>query len=164
MEVSMAKVFIFVEEQGVEGLRELELAPTLTADEFRQALIAAGATIDAETGVFVDESEEIGAHAEPVELKAGSRIHVSRCKRIIVTAHFQDKTAEKKFPPGTLVGRVKAWAVHEFKLQPKDAAEHVLQICKSTVRPASDTPLQRLTDHHSCAVCFDLVPEKRVEG
>ena len=39
---------------------------------------------------------------------------------------------------------MKAWAAHTFKLSPKDAAEHVLQICKSTKRPAADTPLHEL--------------------
>ena len=59
---------------------------------------------------------------------------------------------------------MKEWAARTFKMDPKDAAEHVLQICKSTERPASNTPLQQLVQGHTCAVCFDLVPEKRVEG
>ena len=51
-----------------------------------------------------------------------------------------------------------------IKLNPKDAAEHVLQLCNSTKRPPSDTRLNELVQRHECAVCFDLVPEKRVEG
>jgi hypothetical protein len=49
-------------------------------------------------------------------------------------------------------------------LSPKDAAEHVLQLCNSTERPPSDTPLHQLVQGHACELCFDLVPEKRVEG
>ena len=42
--------------------------------------------------------------------------------------------------------------------------EEVLQICKSTKRPAADTPLHELVERRACSLCFDLVPEKRVEG
>ena len=42
--------------------------------------------------------------------------------------------------------------------------EHVLQICNSKERPSSDTPLAALAHGCGCNVCFDLVPEKRVEG
>jgi hypothetical protein len=49
-------------------------------------------------------------------------------------------------------------------MDPKDAAEHVLQLCNSTDRPPSDTPLHQLVHGPHCALCFDLVPEKRVEG
>jgi hypothetical protein len=59
---------------------------------------------------------------------------------------------------------VKAWAAQTFKLSAKDAAEHVLQLCNSTDRPPSDTPLHQLVHGHGCELCFDLVPEKRVEG
>jgi hypothetical protein len=58
---------------------------------------------------------------------------------------------------------VKAWAVREFHLDHKDAAEHVLQLCESAERPSGDTPLHTLL-HGGCALCFNLVPEKRVEG
>jgi hypothetical protein len=54
--------------------------------------------------------------------------------------------------------------VHKFGLNPKDAAEHVLQLCGSTKRPVTDTPLNELLAKHECALCFDLIPEKRVEG
>ena len=107
-----------------------------------------------------------GERHEPVHgLKHGSRVHVTRCHRIKTTVHFLDKTAEHEFPPGARVRAVKEWAVHTFKLSPKDAAEHVLQLCNSTERPPSDTPLAPTRRMATAAtLCFDLVPEKRVEG
>jgi hypothetical protein len=77
--------------------------------------------------------------------------------------HFLDKTEEYELPPGTRVRAVKAQAVHAFHITPQDAADHILQLCGSTERPTTDTPLHELTKG-GCAVCFDLVPEKRVEG
>ena len=163
----MSKPIIFIQVHGRPGIAEAELAEAATLGELQDALKAAGVVLDAETFIFIDESDrnEEGTRDRRVEgIKHGCRVHVSRCKRIKTTVHFLDQTTEREFAPGARVRRVKEWAVHTFHLTPKDAAEHVLQICNSTKRPASDTPLHELVENHKCAVCFDLVPEKRVEG
>ena len=123
--------------------------------------------VSAELFVFIDEAEEpIGREGNrPVPgIKHGSRVHIAHCRRIKTTVNFVERTVQRDFSPGARVRRVKAWAVEEFKLNQKDGAEHVLQICNSTERPASDTPLHALVQRPDCALCFDLVPEKRVEG
>jgi hypothetical protein len=163
----MSKPIIFIQVHGRPGILEAELSETATLGELHDALAAAGIEIDAETFIFVDEAEhhQHGDRRDRVEgLKHGSRVHVGRCKRIKTTVHFLDKTADHEFAPGARVRAVKEWAARTFKMNPKDAAEHVLQICKSTERPSSDTPLHQLVHDHGCAVCFDFVPEKRVEG
>lgn len=163
----MSKIILFVQVQGRPGVLELELADGATVGELHAALAAGGISVDAETFVYIDESEGHLCH-DPHErlpcLKHGTRVHVCHCRRIACTVNYLDKTAERSFPPGTRVRAVKAWAVHEFRLNPKDAAEHVLQVCNSSDRPANDTPLQQLVSGRRCEVCFDLVPEKRVEG
>jgi hypothetical protein len=163
----MSKPIIFIQVHGRPGILEAELSETATLGELHDALASHGVEIDAETFIFIDEGEnhQHGDRQHPVHgVKHGSRIHVSRCKRIKTAVHFLDKTAEHEFAPGVRVRAVKEWAVHTFKMNPKDAAEHVLQICNSTKRPPSDTPLHELVDGHGCALCFDFVPEKRVEG
>lgn len=163
----MSAIAIFVQVHGKPDLKEIELAETATRAELHALLEKLGIKIDAETFVFLDEAE-VHDHGEAHErlpgLKHGCRIHVSRCKQIETTVHFLDQTATHRFAPGTRVRVVKAWAAHHFRVNPKDAAEHVLQLCKSTERPSSDTPLHQLVHGHGCAVCFDFVPEKRVEG
>ena len=163
----MSKLTVFVQAHGRPDILEAELAAEATLGELHDVLAAAGITVDTETFIFIDEAEEHvkGERHEPVHgLKHGCRIHVGRCHRIAVTVHFLEKTEENKFPPGARVRAVKAWAVHKFEMSPKDAAEHVLQICKSTARPSSDTPLHQIVHGHDCTICFDLVPEKRIEG
>jgi hypothetical protein len=163
----MPKLIIFIQVHGRAGIFEGELSEAATLGELHDVLTALGVHVDAETFIFVDEAEHPhhGERHHPIPgIKHGCRIHVGRCKRIKTTVHFLEKSAEQEFPPGARVRAVKEWAVRTFKLSPTDAAEHVLQLCNSTKRPASDTPLQELLDGHSCAVCFDLVPEKRVEG
>jgi hypothetical protein len=175
----MSKIVVFIQVHGQPGVVEGELSGTSTVGELHAALAAAGVKLDAETFIFIDESKEHvgGEHHVPIPgLKHGCRIHVSRCQEIKTAVHYLDKTAEHPFPPGARVRAVKDWAVRKFELNPKDAAEHVLQLCGSTDRPSTDTPLHQLVsgqrhhgdhengDRHGCALCFDLVPDKRVEG
>ncbi|QOJ14013.1 MAG: hypothetical protein HRU75_04900 [Planctomycetia bacterium] len=163
----MSKTIAFVQVHGQTGILETEIPETPTVAELQDALKALGISVDAETLIFIDEAEDHipQDRAERVRtLKRGCRLHVSRCRRIKTTVNFMQKTAEREFPPGARVKTVKEWAVRKFEMDPKDAAEHVLQLCGSTERPASDTPLVQLVRGHHCAVCFDLVPEKRVEG
>lgn len=158
---------IFIQEHGRPGITEVALKEAATIGDLHDVLVAAGLSVDGETFIFIDEAEE-HIHSErhhPLpNIKQGCRIHVSRCKRIMATVHFLDKTEDHEFPPGARVRAVKAQAVQNLHMTPKDAAEHVLQLCGSTERPASDTPLHQLVEGHGCAICFDLVPEKRVEG
>jgi hypothetical protein len=163
----MSELILFVQVHGQPGIAEMAISAMATADEIHRALEAAGIEIDDEIAVFIDESDEPlpRDHKGQIEgLKTGARIHVTRCKKVKVTVHFQHKTIERAFSPGSRVRAVKHWAVHELKINPIDAGEHVLQLCNSTKQPPTDTPLAELTDGHACAVCFDLVPEKRVEG
>lgn len=163
----MSKVGIFIQVHGEPGLRETDVPEAATLGELHDALASLGIKIDAETSVFIDEADQPvqgERHQRVPSLKRGCRVHISRCKRIATAVHYLDKTADHAFPPGARVRAVKAWAAEKFKLSPKDAAEHVLQLCKSTDRPSSDTPLHQLVHGHDCALCFDLVPEKRIEG
>lgn len=163
----MAKLIVFIHTHDRPGILEAELTEAATIGELYAVFAALGIKIDAETFVFVDESEhhQSSDHHRPVGgLKHGSRIHVCRCKRIKTSVHYLDKTETHEFTPGARVKAVKERAVLTFKLNPKDAAEHVLQICGSPNRPSTDTRLSELLKPHECALCFDLVPEKRVEG
>lgn len=163
----MSQVTLFVQVQGDPTLVEVTVAANVTDAELHSALSRAGVHLTPDVQLFIDESDDFvpAASDRPVPgLKHGARVHVSRCRRIKTTVNFLDKTAERAFPPGTRIRSVKTWAAREFHLDHKDAAEHALQICGSAVRPATDTPLHALVRGHECAVCFDLVPEKRVEG
>lgn len=119
---------------------------------------------DIELGLFPTTGDTRYCPSCPCYFKHGSRIHLARCRRIKTTIHFMAQTIEREFAPGARVRAVKAWAAHELKISPTDAAEHVLQLCGSTDRPPGDTPLHELARGHHCEVCFDFVPEKRVEG
>lgn len=163
----MSQISVFVQADGESRLAELLVNASVTEAELLAALGAAGTQLDADVAVFIDEDENPleGRRDRPVRgLKHGCRVHITRCRRIKTVVNYLERSATRDFPPGARVRAVKAWAVREFELERKDAAEHVLQLCGSTTRPSSDTPLHQLVRGCECGLCFDLVPEQRVEG
>lgn len=163
----MSQATLFVQTQGDSRIIEIIVPENVTQAELSNALLTAGVPISPELFVFIDEAEEhIDRESDSTVsgIRHGGRVHVTHCQRIGVTVNYLNNTIERKFPPGARVRSVKRWAVREFHIDHKDAAEHVLQICNSNERPTSDTPLHALIRGHDYVVCFDLVPEKRVEG
>ncbi len=93
------------------------------------------------------------------------RIHVSRCKKVEVEVRFNGQRATRSFLPGATIARVHHWAARRaFEMSACDAAEHVLQLHGSDTQPDRDVHIGSLTSCSECAVSFDLVPRKRVEG
>jgi len=163
----MSTLSLFVQEHGQPSIREIIVEEVISARGFHAALITAGIVLTDDTLVFLDEVDiPLDRHGdEPVgNLHHGHRVHVTRCRHLEVTVNYLERQARGKFGPSRRIRAVKAWAVGEFCLDHKDVAEHVLQVCNSTERPASDTPLHTLLRGPHCQLCFDLVPEKRVEG
>ena len=162
----MSKTIIFIQAEGKPGITEAGITIPATVRDLHEVFKMHG--IDFEGfDVFIDEAEAPVPHdakAMVEGLKHGSRVHLTRCKKIKVTVHYMDRTIKRAFAPGNRVRTVKQWAVREFKFNPTDAGEHVLQLCNSTTQPPTDTALAELVSGHSCDICFDLVPEKRVEG
>jgi hypothetical protein len=163
----MSKTIIFIQAEGKPGVTEAEIMIPATVRDLHEAFKTHGIDFDKEFEAFVDESDSLVPHdakATVEDLKHGSRVHVTRCKKIKVTVHYMHRTIDRTFAPGTRVRTVKQWAVRELKLNPTDAGEHVLQLCNTTTQPPTDAALAELVNGQSCDVCFDLVPEKRIEG
>ena len=93
------------------------------------------------------------------------RIHVTKCRHVEVSVRFNGEPVKRRFAPGATVGRVHHWAARRaFHLAPRDAAEHVLEVVGTHKRPDRDVHIGSLTGGSACAVEFELVPRKRVEG
>jgi hypothetical protein len=163
----MTKLAVFIQVQGKPGIAEAEIPLPTKVDDLHEALKALGIEIDDVSEIFIDEAEEAESKDRKsliAGLKQGTRVHVTRCKKITVTVHFLDKTVDRRFAPGKRVRGVKKWAVEHFGINPTDAGEHIMQLCNTTTQPPTDTPLAEIANGHECLICFDLVPEKRVEG
>ncbi|CAI9418934.1 hypothetical protein ANOBCDAF_04421 [Pleomorphomonas sp. T1.2MG-36] len=163
----MTKANIFVQVQGKLGISDLEITTPITVGGLHDALKELGIDVSDDMEIFIDEADEAETknRMAPIkELKHGARIHVTRCKKIKVTVNYLDQSADHIFAPGKRVRAVKKWAVSHFHINATDAGEHVLRLCNTNTQPPTDTPLAELVSGHECSVCFDLVPEKRVEG
>lgn len=93
------------------------------------------------------------------------RLHVTHCRHVEVSVRYNGEDAHRRFPPSATIARVHHWAARRaFHLTPRDTAEHVLQLQGTTKRPDRDVHIGTLVEAKKCAVAFDLVPRKRVEG
>lgn len=158
---------VFIAVQGHDHLVEVDLPENASIEIVHATVKAAGIEIDEEFILFHDDDDEPiewSGHKRPQRIKHGAKLHLVRCRKIDVTIHYLEHTEHHRFAPGARVRRVKAWAGEHFKLAERDAAEHVLQFCNSTDRPPTDTPLHKLAERGHCELCFDLVPDIRVEG
>jgi hypothetical protein len=158
---------VFIAVQGHDHLVEVDLPENASIEIVHATIKEAGIEIDEEYMLFHDEDDdpiEWHGRKRPHLIKQGAKLHFARCRKIDVTIHYLEQTKRHSFAPGTRVRRVKAWAVNHFKLAERDAAEHILQICGSIERPPTDTPLHKLVTRGQCELCFDLVPDIRVEG
>lgn len=164
----MEKIPAFFQVQDKPDIFEVELLSEMTVGDILDALAHHGINSEPGTFLFVEDDEDghdlADRKAKVKGIKRGCRLHIGRCRKIAVSVNFLERTIEHKFAPGARVRKVKAWAVEKFKIDPKDAGEHVLRLCGSAREPATDTPLHELTQGRECSVCFDLVPVKRVEG
>jgi hypothetical protein len=73
-------------------------------------------------------------------------------------------TARRRFSPAATVGTATSWAHHRFKITDTDKVNFVLQVCDSDRRPRPDEHLGELVHAPDCKLCFDLVPEQKIEG
>ncbi len=99
----MSTIIAFVQAHGTSGIIEATLPAKTNVKNNKNELSYICIEIE-EAFLFFDEDDEpiaIGEDADRIKgLKHGVRIHVSRCRKIAVTVHYLEKTAEHKFAPG----------------------------------------------------------------
>jgi hypothetical protein len=113
-----------------------------------------------------DHHEPIAPHTKLGTIAGSSRnVHVviHPCRHIVVTVQYQSQTLQRRFSPARTVGQVRHWALHKLKLNDAATDKLLLQVCGSSRRPGPDVRLGSIVGR-SCAVCFDLVPDRVVEG
>jgi len=163
----MNKITVFIQAEGKKELVEFEIPSDASEATVHRAVLDTIPGHTSDHGVFIDDMEdELRGDAEHSRavVKHGSTVHVTRCRRVKVTVHFTHTSAEHDFPPGARIKAVRHWAIKEFGIDHKDAPEHILKVCNSHEEPQLDTALHMLLKCHDCSLCFDLVPQRRVEG
>jgi hypothetical protein len=145
----MKHLQLFLQFEGDRRIELVETSPDAKLGELIVAAARAGLPDAHRQGAAVfslhrDEPLPSDATLRASGIADKDRVHVHRCRQIEVT-------------------RVKRRFVKNIGMSPVDATEHVLQLCASTDRPEPDLQIGALVSG-ACALCFDFVPVKRVEG
>jgi hypothetical protein len=167
---------VFVHTAGVDDVQSIVVSRDATLVD---GLLAAGIRIDQGVMLLVgrhafrpdpdvvdDEDEPVALDTPVDDLVRGGHVHVvaHSCRQIMVTVQYQNRSIDRRFSPARTVADVRAWAIRRLGLRDEAANDKlVLEICDSDRRPRPDVRIGTLTSR-TCALCFDLVPEKIVEG
>src|ERR1051326_5951037 len=98
----MSKTIIFVQAESKPGVTEAEITIPAAVQDLHEVFKTHDIEFDKALEAFVDEAETSVPHdpkATVEGLKRGSRVHVTRCKKIKVTVHYMDCTIERAFAP-----------------------------------------------------------------
>jgi hypothetical protein len=140
----------------------------LSDEELKKAIVGGlpAEHASAELQVFDEADDDAGTRqfADEEQLHRGRVLHVGRCLLVQVSVRYAGRTAERRFPPVTRVGRVKRWAVHELGINPTDANELVLQVAGTSIQPTRDQHVGSFVEDRLCQVVFDLVRSYTVNG
>jgi hypothetical protein len=188
---------LFVQGEGVRGTELVVLRDEATVGELLRAAHSLGLPegvgaiflfVEGNDAAEHDTSEGHGRLLSGIGIGHRRCVHLHRKRRVEVTVHYGMHTATHPFAPVTTVGRVLAWAVEKFRLDPAQAAEHALQLCGSELVPDADAHIgefvhagnaghgipakgqqggqedRRGESHHVAAVCFNLIVKHRPQG
>lgn len=163
----MKPIDIFYQGHGIADVDHIEAEADQTVAAIK-ALLVKKHGWEPDTLIFLEYQEEpLGDHVSVKELAGpgGAKLHLHRCRQVIVAVTFAGETVRHPFSPATTVGRVKIWAaVKKFGMTEDEAGEHLLQIAGTQDRPAPGTHIGRLVAHPHCKIHFDLVPDERING
>ncbi len=165
----MNEVILFVQAEGQNALFDLKLKEEATWGELTDIVRKAAGDLGPSAIVLLeDRDDEVGLEVKVGTLKGTDgtvRVHVHRCHQIAVTVDYTGRpTLHHPFRPSTTVGKVKAWAGDKLGIGPVDLAELVLEVAGTNKRPDADIHIGTLVQPGQCAVAFNLVFTKRVQG
>jgi hypothetical protein len=168
----MEDIDIFVQGEGLSRISLIRIKQDATLEDLVAAAIAQGAYHGInghECLVSLEEADEPltpGVTLTSAGIGHRSRVHLHRCRKVDVTVSFNGQQKSRAFSPAATIAWVTKWAVGKqgFDLDEVDAAEHVLQLSGTSIRPDEDAHLGTLVHNPSCVASFDLVPKQRVEG
>ncbi|MER8944452.1 hypothetical protein [Mesorhizobium sp. M0959] len=147
---------------GAGPLDRVELDETAVLADLLHLLKQRGVDVE-EFLIFMEDHDEPLEHYHPLHGHDHPIFHAHRCKKVEITVHYKTDAFKHKFAPSATIAKVTRWAVEKVGLGKEEAEEHVLHIHASQLQPPSNAHLgSYATD--SCAVVFDLVRKKLVQG
>ena len=158
------KIQIFLQSELLRDIEIVEVEADIGHAKLHElCLLKLGDRRDEIFHLFIEDEEETSIE-NLVHLPDGLRLHIHRHKAIDVSVHYAGRNVHHTFKPGTTVARVKRWATHELGIAASDAAELMLQIHGTDIRPDTDIHVGSLVEAPKQQIVFDLVPSPRVNG
>lgn len=157
---------VFLQSELLSDVEVLELREGATKHDLRQACLARMPSSEHHEALilFIEDDDDEGAIDKLEAIVDGLRLHLHRLKAITVNVRYAGRESHRTFRPNATISRVKRWATDEFGIVASDAAELMLQIAGSDIRPDPDVHLGSLVKAPQESVSFDLVPAPRVNG
>lgn len=162
----MTMTQVFLQSELLADVEVLELHEGATKHDLRQACLASVPTHEHDEALilFIEDDDDEDAVDKLEAIVDGLRLHLHRLKAITVSVRYAGREAHRTFRPNATIARVKRWATEDFGIVASDAAELMLQIAGTDVRPDPDVHLGSLVKAPQHQMCFDLVPAPRVNG
>lgn len=157
-------VQVFLQSELLRDVEVVEVDAKAGYEALLRACLAKVGNDGAGMALFVEDDDDEGAAEKLKRIPDGLRVHLHRQKAIEVTVRYAGRQAKRDFQPATTIARVKRWATHELGVNPSDAAELMLQISGTDIRPDADVHLGSLVVAPQRNITFDLVPSPRVNG
>lgn len=160
------KALVFVQSEALEEIGAVELESEIGGAGLRARLLEALPAIPdtPEMVLYIEDDDDEGAASRLGEIPHGLRVHFHRIKGIDVTVRYAGREVSRTFRPSSTIARVKAWAVDAMGINHSDAAELMLQVVGTTIRPDGDVHIGSLVKAPLKVLVLDLVPSHRVNG
>lgn len=162
----MTTINIFFQGENHKGIGHCEIDANDTFASLKTMLKKQDLVFD-DTFIFLEDSDEPvtdESHIRDFAKSGAIKIHFHRRRKIEVKVMFNGETIDRRFPVSATIARIKKWAAErKFGMDREEASEHVLQISGSHDRPSSNVNLGTLVQCQK-PICFDLVPDERVNG
>lgn len=157
-------VQVFLQSELLRDVEVVEVDAKAGYEVLLRACLAKVGNDGAGMALFVEDDDDEDVAEKLKRIPDGLRVHLHRQKVIEVTVRYAGRQAKRDFQPATTIARVKRWATHELGINPSDAAELMLQVSGTDIRPDADVHLGSLVVAPQRNITFDLVPSPRVNG
>ena len=149
----------------IHGLRPaaeiVEVFPAETAAGLLRRLKEHGHEIDLDVAIlsFRDADDDLRSDVVLVEiLESGSHVHIHHhCPRINVEVRFPPHAKTHEFRANKTIGKILAWAEHEFGIIPGQRGQYRLKLPTAIEYLDNDLHVGELVKQPPCELRVDLV-------
>lgn len=156
---------VFVQSEYLADIAVLEVDSNVKLPQLREQLLKLLPEAAERGGVhiYLEDQDDEAAFDKLKEVPDGLRVQLNRSKGIDVIVRYAGRDVRRTLRPSYTVQAVKQWATQELGIQPSDAAELMLQVAGTSIRPELDVHIGSLAKGEK-SITFDLVPSPRVNG